>query len=194
MAVVVAETAAVVVAATMVAAAADADLTANKRRRSITLRRFFLFIFFFQTLFKAFHNSFQCFYAGIFFIVALKYRPWCYICGGKCYHAVNIFLIGVPLFTVAPILIGYLLTLFRRVLTLVKTAELFVFIYIHPEFYYLCAPSMKLAFKLVYLTISHVHTFFGGELFDRLDHYSSIPCAVKDSKVTILFKTCPETP
>ena len=31
----------VVVAATMVAAAADADLTANKRRRSITLRRFF---------------------------------------------------------------------------------------------------------------------------------------------------------
>ena len=79
MAVVVAETAAVVVAATMVAAAADADLTANKRRRSITLRRFFLFIFFFQTLFKAFHNSFQCFYAGVFFIVALKYRPWCYI-------------------------------------------------------------------------------------------------------------------
>lgn len=41
MAVAVAETAAVVVAATMVAAAADADLTANKRRRSITLRRFF---------------------------------------------------------------------------------------------------------------------------------------------------------
>ena len=35
MAVAVAETAAVVVAATMVAAAADADLTANKRRRSI---------------------------------------------------------------------------------------------------------------------------------------------------------------
>lgn len=44
MAVVVAETAAVVVAATMVAAAADADLTANKRRRSISqspVRMFF---------------------------------------------------------------------------------------------------------------------------------------------------------
>ena len=39
MAVAVVETAAVVVAATMVAAAADADLTANKRRRSITLTR-----------------------------------------------------------------------------------------------------------------------------------------------------------
>jgi hypothetical protein len=46
MAVVVAETAAVVVAATMVAAAADADLTANKRRRSITLRRFFIYLLF----------------------------------------------------------------------------------------------------------------------------------------------------
>ena len=45
-AVAVAETAAVVVAATMVAAAADADLTANKRRRSITLCRFFLLILF----------------------------------------------------------------------------------------------------------------------------------------------------
>ena len=42
----VAETAAVVVAATMVAAAADADLTANKRRRSITLRRFFIYLLF----------------------------------------------------------------------------------------------------------------------------------------------------
>ena len=38
MAVAVVETAAVVVAATMVAAAADADLTANKRRRSIMTR------------------------------------------------------------------------------------------------------------------------------------------------------------
>lgn len=40
------ETAAAVVAVTMVAAAADADLTANKRRRSITLCRFFLLILF----------------------------------------------------------------------------------------------------------------------------------------------------
>lgn len=46
MAVAVAETAAVVVAATMVAAAADADLTANKRRRSITLRRLFICLLF----------------------------------------------------------------------------------------------------------------------------------------------------
>ena len=42
MAVAVVETAAVVVAATMVAAAADADLTANKRRRSI----FFIYLLF----------------------------------------------------------------------------------------------------------------------------------------------------
>jgi hypothetical protein len=58
---------------------------------------------------------------------------------GWLFNVVNIFLIGVPLFTVAPILFGYLPTLFRRVLTFVKTAELFVFINIHPEFYYLCA-------------------------------------------------------
>ena len=131
MAVAVVETAAVVVAATMVAAAADADLTANKRRRSITSSSAFFYLSSFSKRFsRRFTIVFSAFMRAYFFIVALKYRPWCYICGGKCYHAVNIFLIGVPLFTVAPILIGYLPTLFRRVLTLVKNGGA-VRLYLH---------------------------------------------------------------
>ena len=78
-----------------------------KERRSITLRRFFYLSSFSKRFSRRFTIVFSAFMRAYFFIVALKYRPWCYICGGKCYHAVNIFLIGVPLFTVAPILIGY---------------------------------------------------------------------------------------
>ncbi|MFR5050848.1 MAG: hypothetical protein ACLTCP_05675 [Ruminococcus bicirculans (ex Wegman et al. 2014)] len=44
---------------------ADADLTAIKTAEHYASPLFY-FIFFFQTLFKAFHNSFQCFYAGVF--------------------------------------------------------------------------------------------------------------------------------
>ena len=66
MAVAVAETAAVVVAATMVAAAADADLTANKRRRSITLRRFFYLSSFSKRFSRRFTIVFSAFMRAYF--------------------------------------------------------------------------------------------------------------------------------
>ena len=65
MAVAVAETAAVVVAATMVAAA-DADLTANKRRRSITLRRFFYLSSFSKRFSRRFTIVFSAFMRAYF--------------------------------------------------------------------------------------------------------------------------------
>ena len=66
MAVAVAETAAVVVAATMVAAAADADLMANKRRRSITLRRFFYLSSFSKRFSRRFTIVFSAFMRAYF--------------------------------------------------------------------------------------------------------------------------------
>ena len=95
---------------------------------------------------------------------------------------------------VPPVLVGDLVAFFRRILTVVKTAKLFVLIDVQPEFQDDCAPVGQSPFKTVDFVVCTAPLLVGAKAFNMLHQHASIPGAVKNGDMPILWKGVPETP
>ena len=97
-------------------------------------------LLFLQGFFNCMYYNFQRLNTRIFFVIRLKYVPWC-ICG-VCLlqHLFDSDLVQIPFFPVSPVFIRNFPLLLWRILTICKSGQLCILIYLNPEFYDYCAP------------------------------------------------------
>ena len=120
--------------------------------------------------------------------------PWCKCSTCLFEHFINSFFILIPFFTVAPVFICDLPLFFRIILTLGKTFKLCILINLYPEFDDHSPPVVQFFFEFIHLIIGTLPVIFTAKSLKTFYHDTSIPCAVKNRDVSVLRKSCPESP
>ena len=120
--------------------------------------------------------------------------PWSKRCIGFLKHFIYCYFVSIPFLTVSPIFVCDLPLFFRIVLTLPEAFQLSVFVDLYPEFNDDCASVLEFLFEFIHFVVGTFPVVLAAEAFQTLYHNSAVPGSVKNSDVTIFWKSCPETP
>ena len=127
-------------------------------------------------------------------VIRLDQRPGGVRGGGALDHVGGGLLVGVPLATVAPVLLGNLELLEAGFLPLLEPAQLLFLGDLEPELGDDGAVARELLLELVDLGVGAHPVGFGAETFDPLDEDAPVPAAIVDGELPLARHVAPESP